>query len=60
MAVNHIRRYEKNITHDDHQLSTKTIQRKRLEIMETEGDFEEESLFEDIVCYILNLNVGVL
>ena len=31
--INHIRRYEKNITHDNDQLSTKTIQRKRLEIM---------------------------
>ena len=29
-------------------------------IMEREGDFEEESLFEDIVCYILYLIVGVL
>ena len=30
-------------------------------IMETEEDFEEkESLFEDIVCYILYLIVGVL
>ena len=29
--------------------------------METEEDFEEEeSLFEDIVCYILYLIVGVL
>ena len=37
--INHIRRYEKNITHDEYQLSTKPIRRKRLEIMETEGDF---------------------
>ena len=30
-------------------------------IMETEEDFEEkESLFEDFVCYILYLIVGVL
>ena len=30
-------------------------------IMETEEDFEEEeSLFEDNVCYILKLIVGVL
>ena len=29
-------------------------------IMETERDFEEESLFEDIVCYIFYLIVGVL
>ena len=29
-------------------------------IMETERDFEEESLFEDIVCYISYLIVGVL
>ena len=41
--------------------------RKQLEIMkmmvsvETEEDFEEdESLFEDIMCYILYLIVGVL
>ena len=64
--INHIRRYEKNITHDDYQLSTELIQRKRLEIMKmtvswnrTERDFEEESFFEDIVCYILYLIVGV-
>ena len=77
-----------DITHDDDQLSTKPIRRKRLEIkkmmvseyithdddqlsskttqdheddgiMETEEDFEEkQSLFEDIVCYILYLIVG--
>ena len=29
-------------------------------IMETEGDFQEESLFEDIVCYVLYLIVGVI
>ena len=58
--INHIRRYEKNITHDDDQLSMKPIRRKRLEIMETEAEFEEkESLFEDIVCYILYLIFGV-
>ena len=41
--------------------------RKRPEIMKmmvswnrTERDFEEESLFEDNVCYILYLIVGVL
>ena len=64
----HIRRYEKNITHDDAQLSMKPIRQKRLEIMKrmvswnrTEEDCEEEeSLFEDIVCYILSLIVGVL
>ena len=66
-GINYIRRYEKNITHDDYQLSTKPIHRKRLEIMKmmvswnrTEGDFEEESLFEDIVCYVLYLIVGVI
>ena len=37
--INHIRRYEKNITHDDYQLSTKPIQQKRLEIMGRKGDF---------------------
>ena len=58
--LNHFRRYEKNITHDDDQLSTKPIQRKRLEIMETERDFEEESSFKYIVCYILFFIVGVL
>ena len=69
--INHTPRYEKNITHDDYQLPTKPIQRKRLEIMNmtvswkrfnnrTEGDFEEECLVEDIVCYILYLIVGVL
>ena len=79
-----------DITHDDDQLSTKPIRRKRLEIMkmmvsedithggdqlstkttrdhgddgimETEEDFEEkESLFEDIVCYVLYLIVSVI
>ena len=48
-----------DITHGDDQLSTKTTQDDG--IMETEEDFEEkESLFEDIVCYILCLIVGVL
>ena len=48
-----------------------TITRKRPEIMEmmvswkrftnrTERDFEEESLFEDIICYDLYLIVGVI
>ena len=37
--INHIRRYEKNITHDEYHLSTKPIQQKRLEIMEKEGNF---------------------
>ena len=64
--INHIRRYEKNITHDDYQLYTKPIRRKRLEIMKTmvswkqKEIFEEESLFEAIVCYVLYLIVGVL
>ena len=51
-----------DITHDDDQLSTKTTQdHEDGSIMETEEDFEEkESLFEDIVCYILYLIVGVL
>ena len=51
-----------DITHDDDQLSTKTTQDHEDDgIMETEEDFEEEeSLFEDIVCYILYLIVGVL
>ena len=46
-----------DITHDDDQLSTKTTQDHEDDgIMETEEDFEEkESLFEDIVCYILCL-----
>ena len=44
-----------DITHDDDQLSTKTTQDHEDDgIMETEEDFEEEeSLFEDNVCYIL-------
>ena len=51
-----------DITHDDDQLTTKTTQdHKDYGIMETEEDFEEkESLFEDIVCYIFYLIVGVL
>ena len=60
-----------NITHDDDQLSTKPPSTKTTRdheddvIMETERDFEEdceeeESLFEDIVCYFLYLIVGVL
>ena len=51
-----------DITHDDDQLSMKTTQdHEDDDIMETEEDFEEkESLFEDIVCYILYLIVGVL
>ena len=44
-----------DITHDDDQLSTKTTQDHEDDgIMEIEEDFEEEeSLFEDIECYIL-------
>ena len=51
-----------DITHDDDQLSTKTTQDHEDDgIMETEEDFEEEeSLFEDIECYILYLIVTVL
>ena len=47
--------YPEDITHDDDQLSTKTTQDHEDDgIMETEEDFEEEeSLFEDNVCYIL-------
>ena len=53
------------ITHDDDQLSTKPIGRKRLEILKTmvswkQKIFEEESLFEDIVCYNLYLIIGML
>ena len=50
-----------DITHDDDQLSTKKTQDHEDDgIMGTEEDFEEEeSLFEDIVCYILHLIVGV-
>ena len=49
-------------THDDDQLSTKTTQDHEDDgIKETKEDFEErESLFEDIVCYIIYLIVGVL
>ena len=51
-----------NITHDDDQLSTKTTQDHEDDgIMGTEEDFEEEeSLFEDIVCYVLFLIVSVI
>ena len=44
-----------DITHDNDQLSTKTTQDHEDDgIMETEEYFEEEeSLFEDNVCYIL-------
>ena len=44
-----------DITYDNGQLSTKTAQDHEDDgIMETEEDFEEEeSLFEDIECYIL-------
>ena len=51
-----------DITHDDDQLSTKTTQDHEDDgIMETEEDFEEEeSLFEDIVCYVLYLIVSVI
>ena len=43
-----------DITHDDDQLSTKTTQEHEdAGITEPEEDFEEEeSLFEDIECYI--------
>ena len=55
------------ITHETHI----PIQRERPEIMKMtvswkrfnktiEGDFEEESLFEDIVRYVLYLIVGVI
>ena len=61
--INHIRRYERNITWTTHI----PIQRKRLEIMKMMVSWkrfntrtEKESLFEDIVCYILSLIVGVL
>ena len=51
-----------DITHDDDQLSTKTTQdHEDGGITETEEDFEEkESLFEDIVRYILYLIVSVI
>ena len=51
-----------DITHDDDQLSTKTAEDHEDDvIMETEEDFEEEeSLFEDIVCYVLYLIVSVI
>ena len=51
-----------DITHDDDQLSTKTTQDHEDDgITEIEKDFEEEeSLFEDIVCYNLYLIVSVI
>ena len=45
--------------HETHTTET-TRDHEDYGIMETESDFEEESLFEDIVCYILYLIVGVL
>ena len=64
LSTKHIRRkrleimkmmVSEDITHDDDQLSTKTTQdHEDNGIKETEEDFEEEeSLLEDIVCYIL-------
>ena len=59
--IDHIRRYEKNII-----WTTRIpIQRKLLKIMHMmvswkQKIFKEESLFEDIVCYVLYLIVGVL
>ena len=50
-----------DITHDDDQLSTKTTQDCEDDgIIETEDFEKKESLFEDNVCYILYLIVGVL
>ena len=51
-----------DITHGGDQLSTKTTRDHGDDgIMETEEDFEEkESLFEDIVCYVLYLIVSVI
>ena len=51
-----------DITHDDDQLSTKTTQDHEDDgILETEEDCEEEeSLFEDILCYVLYLIVSVI
>ena len=49
-----------DITHNDDQLSMKTTQDHEDEgIMETEDFEKKESLFEDNVCYILYLIVGV-
>ena len=64
----------RRISHEQPTIKHETdipIQRKRLEIMKmmvswkrfnnrTEGGFEEESLFEDIVCYVLYLIVSVI
>ena len=51
-----------DITHDDDQLTMKTTEDREDDgIMATEEDFEEdESLFEDIVCYVLCLIVNVI
>ena len=51
-----------DITHDGDQLSTKTTQDHEDDgIMETEEDFEEkEELFDNVMCYIFYLIVGVL
>ena len=51
----------RGISNDDYQVSTKTTRDDAVDgIMETEGDFEEESLLEDIVCYNLFLIIGAL
>ena len=45
--------------HETH--TTKTIRDHEDDgILEREGDFEEESLFEDIVCYVIYLILGVI
>ena len=42
--INYIRRYEKNITHDDYQISTKPIQRKQLGIMKMMVSWEQNEV----------------
>ena len=50
-----------DITHDDDQLSTKTTQDHEGDgIMETEEFEEKEKLFDNVMCYIFYLIVGVL
>ena len=47
--INHIRINEKNITHNDYQLSTKSIQRKRIEIMKMMVSWKQKEILRKIV-----------
>ena len=62
MILRKKKRVYSKTSHDDDKLCTKTTRDHEDDgIVETEEDFEEdESLFEDIMCYNLYLIVGVL